>query len=77
MNEWVDVKEREPFVTETNNWVTVITYTKDGKVLPMDFGFERYAKTERGRSIRWKWHNMLSPWTVTHWMYLPEPPEAK
>ena len=32
----------------------------------------------RGKEVRrFKWHDRLSPWEVTHWMLLPEPPEEK
>lgn len=62
--EWVSVKDGLP---EVGSWVNA----SDGKIVSM-FKMSRYRKN----NLRWEWYgSVYHPWTVTHWMPLPEPPK--
>lgn len=52
-----------------------IVCTSNGVVTEMLYNWNMHAKTEKGRSPRWEWNGKISPWTVTHYMPLPSPPE--
>lgn len=43
-------------------------------VTQMRYTWNSYAKTARGREPRWEWNGRISPWAITHYMPLPEPP---
>lgn len=89
MREWV---KRQPTLTPPNEWISVedeipsddddgleffcMTNAtgKGGGVLPLKWG----VATIRGKTVRrWRWLNRISPWTVTHWMKRPAPPEKE
>lgn len=71
--EWISVEDRLP---EEDG--TYITYTnakgKDKGVIVQSLR----TRNIRGNTIRrWEWQTRISPWIVTHWMPLPEPPKMK
>lgn len=70
--EWISVDERLP---EEDGWY--ITYTnangKDNGVIAQRL----VTTTIKGKKTRrWEWQTRVSPWIVTHWMPLPEPPRT-
>lgn len=66
--EWISVKERLP---EKEGYYITFALCSDNGVIPMKFVFT----TVRGQKVkRWEWNGRISPWVVTHWMPLPEPP---
>ena len=70
---WISVDDRLP---EEDG--TYITYTnakgKDKGVIVQSLR----TRNIRGNTIRrWEWQTRISPWIVTHWMPLPEPPKMK
>ena len=74
---WVPVGERLPELNEANYFrVNCLVYCKIGRVCEMTYEINTYAKHERNRQPRWKWHGMISMWEVTHWMPLKLGPEG-
>jgi len=68
---WIPVSERLP-----DSRATCLVACERGFVTAMEYTSNEHAKTEKGRRWRWEWNGRISPWTVTHWMPLPAPPEA-
>lgn len=70
--EWISTDERLP--EEDGCYITMTNATgKSNGVMAMDYR----TATARGEKLRrWVWHDRLSPWRVTHWMPLPEPPNC-
>ena len=71
MSEWISVKDRLP--EEDGEYITMTNARgRSNGVLS-----QRYVtSTVRGKIMsRWWWNQRLSPWLVTHWMPLPEPPK--
>ena len=74
---WVPVSERLPEIPEGRYGVTcnvMVDNCSSTKVMSL-----LYEKdTVRGKTVcRWKWYGKISPWNVTHWKPLTEPPEAR
>lgn len=75
-NEWVSVEDEIPSDDDDGLEFFCMTNAtgKGGGVLPL--GWE--VATIRGKTVRrWRWLNRISPWTVTHWMKRPAPPEKE
>ncbi|ELY4532930.1 DUF551 domain-containing protein [Cronobacter sakazakii] len=53
---------------------TYLVCTKNRQVIPMQYTWNEYAKTERGKAPRFEYMGRISPWEITHYMHLPEPP---
>ena len=68
--EWISVEDRLP--EEDGTYITMTNATgKSRGVIPMEYR----TSSIRGKIVRrWMWHDRISPWGVTHWMPLPEPP---
>lgn len=70
---WISVEERLPeksgeYITMTRNAEGV------GAVMAQDYEIT----TVRGKNVqRWRRHDRISPWEVTHWMPLPKPPKTE
>jgi hypothetical protein len=79
---WISVDERLPEIDYSNpayaRGVKVLAAwgNDPGNVAEMEYRSNAYAKTEKGRLPRFEWQGRVSPWTVTHWMPLPEAPAA-
>lgn len=48
--------------------------TENKCVMQMTYTWNQFAKTQRGGIPRWEWNGRISPWRITHYMHLPEPP---
>lgn len=73
-NEWVSVEDEIPSDDDDGLEFFCMTNAtgKGGGVLPLEWE----VATIRGKTVRrWRWLNRISPWTVTHWMKRPAPPE--
>lgn len=70
---WISVDERLP--EKDGDYITFTNVTGSSKgVIAMHF----VTKTVRGMKVRrWEWCGRISPWGVTHWMPMPEPPKMK
>lgn len=79
MSEWISVVDELPklgaygtvvigcsIIDGRNTFVDSVTYTAN-----------KYAATEKGRAPRFEWMGRVCPWSITHWMPLPQPPEVK
>ena len=69
--EWISVKDALP--EEDGEYITMTNATgKSHGVIAL-----RYVTTTvRGKVVRrWKRYGRISPWEVTHWMKMPEPPK--
>lgn len=71
-NEWISVEDGLPedgcYITHTN------ANGKNKGVIAQKL----VTTTIRGNVVRrWEWNGRISPWIVTHWMPLPEPPKMK
>jgi hypothetical protein len=79
-SEWISVDERLPEIPadapDYAKYVAVLAHWECGSVAEMKYEANMYAKTERGRAPRFTWQGRNSPWDVTHWMPLPDPPAA-
>lgn len=64
---WIPVSERLPEKEGTYITTTNATGRSQG-VLVQEYVY-------RNGVGKWRWHDRYSPWTVTHWMPLPEPPK--
>ena len=72
-NEWISVEDEIPSDDDDGLEFFCMTNAtgKGGGVLPLEWE----VATIRGKTVRrWRWRNMISPWTVTHWMKRPAPP---
>lgn len=71
---WRPATERLPEISEKEPRSRVLAAVEGGNVFELEYEMNVYAKTEKGRQPRWKWHGMICPWKVTHWQPLPPPP---
>jgi hypothetical protein len=74
---WISVGERLPEIPEGRYGVmcnVMVDNCSSTKVMSL-----LYEKdTVRGKTVcRWKWYGKISPWNVTHWKPLPEPPKGE
>ena len=74
---WVSVEDRLPEIPEGRYGVmcnVMVDNCSSTKVMSL-----LYEKdTVRGKTVcRWKWYGKISPWNVTHWKPLPEPPKGE
>jgi hypothetical protein len=71
MAEWISVENGFP---EDGNYITFTNANgKDNGVIAQKL----VTVTIRGQKIRrWEWNGRVSPWIVTHYMRLPEPPRT-
>lgn len=75
---WIPVTERTPELNESNHFrLNCIACCKGGLVYEMVYEINTFAKHERHRQPRWKWHGTISMWEVTHWRALPRGPETQ
>lgn len=75
-NEWISVEDEIPSDDDDGLEFFCMTNAtgKGGGVLPLEWE----VVTIRGKTVRrWRWLNRISPWTVTHWMKRPTPPEKE
>ena len=75
-NEWISVEDEIPSDDDDGLEFFCMTNAtgKGGGVLPLEWE----VATIRGKTVRrWRWLNRNSPWTVTHWMERPAPPEKE
>ena len=71
--EWISVDERLP---NEDGWY--ITYTNANGKNEGVIAQRLVTATVRGKKTRrWEWQTRVSPWIVTHWMPLPEPPKME
>ena len=71
--EWISVKDR--LLEEDGEYITMTNATgKENGVLA-----QKYRTSHvRGQKIRrWYWLERLSPWKITHWVSLPDPPKGE
>ncbi len=70
-SKWISVDERP--IAEPGNYITMTNASgKNNGVIAQKF----VKTTIRGKPVeRWEWCGRVSPWTVTHYMHLPEPPK--
>ena len=74
--EWISVEDEIPSDDDDGLEFFCMTNAtgKGGGVLPLEWE----VATIRGKTVRrWRWLNRISPWTVTHWMKRPAPPEKE
>ena len=71
---WIACSERMPEFPPGTNAVTCSVLTDVGHVVSMEWTRNPYAATPKGREPRWKWLDRNSPWDVSAWQPLPEPP---
>lgn len=48
--------------------------TESKSVMEMTYTWNIHAQTRRGGAPRWEWKGRISPWKITHYMKMPEPP---
>lgn len=75
-NEWISVEDEIPSDDDDGLEFFCMTNAtgKGGGVLPLEWE----VATICGKTVRrWRWLNRISPWTVTHWMKRPAPPEKE
>ncbi|HAI51366.1 DUF551 domain-containing protein [Atlantibacter hermannii] len=48
--------------------------TERQHVTEMKYTWHANAKTKKGSAPRFEWMGRVSPWEITHYMPLPEPP---
>lgn len=75
-NEWISVEDEIPSDDDDGLEFFCMTNAtgKGGGVLPLEWE----VATIREKTVRrWRWLNRISPWTVTHWMKRPAPPEKE
>lgn len=75
-NEWISAEDEIPSDDDDGLEFFCMTNAtgKGGGVLPLEWE----VATIRGKTVRrWRWLNRISPWTVTHWMKRPAPPEKE
>ena len=75
-NEWISVEDEIPSDDDDGLEFFCMTNAtgKGGGVLPLEWE----VATIRGKTVRrWRWPNRINPWTVTHWMKRPAPPEKE
>lgn len=75
-NEWISVEDEIPSDDDDGLEFFCMTNAtgKGGGVLPLEWE----VATIRGKTVRrWRWLNRNSPWTVTHWMKRPAPPDRR
>jgi hypothetical protein len=71
---WVPCSERLPEFPKERTSVTVYAMTAGQGVISLDWTFNKYAATERGRKPRWEWRGRIAGWEVTHWLEITLPP---
>lgn len=68
---WIKCSDKMP---EINKQVIVAWGDKEENVSTMRYRKDIVRKKE---VYRWHWHYGLSPFNVTHWKPLPEPPKEE
>lgn len=56
----------------------VIVPTVNGRfleVMCMSWEKNKHARSEKGRTPRWKWRDRLAPWEPMYWAYKPAIPD--
>ena len=68
---WISCAVRLP--EEAGEYIVMTNALGKSKgVMAMEYRFTQV----RGKPVkRWEWNNRISPWIVTHWMPLPQPPK--
>lgn len=71
MAEWISIENGLP---EDGNYITFTNANgKNNGVIAQKL----VTTTIRGQKVRrWEWNCRISPWIVTHYMRLPEPPRT-
>ena len=80
MSKWISVEERLPSLSglpDHRAQVEFIVSSWRGSVTTAYWSENRYAKTELGRAAKWVKAGRVFATSVTHWIPLPEPPEAE
>ena len=79
MSEWISIKDGLPYITHVGRSQPVLVYTTSGATRISFLWSSNIQKTlqkEAGHEVADRWHNQESQgYKVTHWMYLPKPPE--
>lgn len=74
---WVSVENRLPEIPDGRYGVTcnvMVDNCSSTKVMSLLYEKDKV----RGKTVcRWKWYGKISPWNVTHWKPLPEPPKGE
>ena len=75
-NEWVSVEDRLPEFPGFLDHIMVVTYNKNGHVMPM---VRERILVGYGWMERWlfPWNEIYDGPEITHWMPLPAPPEHR
>jgi hypothetical protein len=80
MSEWIKCSDRMPVIERrvglSFGSVNVICCTSSKQVIAMSYAQSDCGNTAKSRAPRFEWNGRISPWEVTHWQYLPAPPEA-
>lgn len=75
MSKWISVDDAHPEWVGKSTHARVLCATNVGHVMEMSWSHYPEAATLKGRKPRWEWNGRISPFKVTHWMPLPEPPK--
>ena len=74
-NEWINMEDRPPEFPGFLDHIMVVTYNKNGHVMPM---VRERILVGYGWMERWlfPWNEIYDGPEITHWMSLPEPPKC-
>lgn len=71
---WQPYPATEPqFAGADDAMVGCLCVTDSGKLVPLYWARNLYAKTPAGQAPRWEWQGRISPWRVAYWTR-PAPP---